>query len=66
LDSRWTVYGHWEVFSHMTEHPVLPIEPFFDLVFVFIITQLTHVFVGHLTLAGALQVGLIFVVLFCM
>lgn len=45
---------------------VTSIELFFDLVFVFTITQLTHQLVDHLTPSGYLQVGLIFVVLFWM
>ena len=37
------------------------IELFFDLVFVFAVTQLSHALLGHLTLAGAAQVGLLLV-----
>ncbi|MEQ8267990.1 MAG: low temperature requirement protein A [Parvibaculum sp.] len=36
------------------------IELFFDLVFVFAITQLSHTLLHHLTLEGALEVGLLF------
>jgi low temperature requirement protein LtrA len=36
------------------------IELFFDLVFVFAITQLSHTLLHHLTLGGALEVGLLF------
>lgn len=40
---------------------VTNIELFFDLVFVFAVTQLSHGFLEHLTLAGALQTGLLLV-----
>ena len=36
------------------------IELFFDLVFVFAITQLSHALLAHLTLAGALQTAVLF------
>jgi len=39
---------------------VLPIELFFDLVFVLAITQLTHYLLGHLTLRGAAESLLLF------
>ena len=38
---------------------VTNIELFFDLVYVFAITQLSHYLIGHSTLAGALQTGLL-------
>jgi low temperature requirement protein LtrA len=38
---------------------VTPIELFFDLVFVFAITQLSHLLLAHLNLHGALQTGLL-------
>ncbi len=41
--------------------PVTNVELFFDLVFVFAVTQLSHTLLGHLTLAGAGQVLLLFV-----
>jgi low temperature requirement protein LtrA len=40
-------------------HRVTPIELFFDLVFVFAITQLSHLLLGHLDARGALQTGLL-------
>ena len=38
---------------------VTNIELFFDLVYVFAVTQLSHYLIGHSTLAGALQTGLL-------
>jgi low temperature requirement protein LtrA len=38
---------------------VTPVELFFDLVFVFAITQLSRLLLDHLTLHGALQTGLL-------
>jgi low temperature requirement protein LtrA len=38
---------------------VKSIELFFDLVFVFAITQLSHLLISHLSLTGALQTGLL-------
>jgi low temperature requirement protein LtrA len=38
---------------------VTTLELFFDLVFVFAVTQLSHSLLAHLTLAGALQAGLL-------
>lgn len=35
------------------------VELFFDLVFVFAVTQLSHFLLGHLTITGALQTGLL-------
>ena len=37
------------------------VELFFDLVFVFAITQLSHTLLGDLTARSALQVGLLLV-----
>lgn len=43
------------------EHsPVTPIELFFDLVFVFAITQLSHRLLEHLTISGALETLILF------
>ena len=36
---------------------VTNIELFFDLVYVFAVTQLSHYLIGHSTVAGALQTG---------
>ena len=41
--------------------PVTNIELFFDLVYVFAITQLSHYLLGHATALGALQAGLLLV-----
>lgn len=41
-------------------HRVTFVELFFDLVFVFAITQLSHLLLGHLTLTGAVQTGMLF------
>src|ERR1700750_1959473 len=38
---------------------VTNIELFFDLVYVFAVTQLSHYLIGHSTVAGALQTGLL-------
>jgi low temperature requirement protein LtrA len=37
------------------EDRVQPVELFFDLVYVFAVTQLSHLLLGHLTVRGALQ-----------
>ena len=42
------------------DHRVQPIELFFDLVFVFAVTQLSHYLLEHLNLAGALQTLVMF------
>jgi low temperature requirement protein LtrA len=60
--------GFWQTASGMNTRPsllrsrdsqarVTPVELFFDLVFVFAITQLSHTLLEHLSLAGALQTG---------
>jgi len=41
-------------------HRVTFIELFFDLVFVFAVTQLSHALLKHLTLMGAVEAGLLF------
>src|SRR4029079_11964847 len=38
------------------------LEPFFDLVYVFAVTQLSHLLGSHLTLAGAAQTALLLLV----
>jgi low temperature requirement protein LtrA len=43
------------------EH-VTPFELFFDLVFVFAITQLSHYLLEHLTIAGAVQTAMLLLV----
>jgi low temperature requirement protein LtrA len=42
------------------EAEVSPVELFFDLVFVFAVTQLSHALLAHLTLLGALQTAMLF------
>ena len=42
-------------------HRVTNIELFFDLVYVFAVTQLSHYLLGHATVTGALQAGLLLV-----
>jgi low temperature requirement protein LtrA len=41
------------------DHRVTPMELFFDLVYVFAITQLSHLLLEHLDLHGVLQTGLL-------
>jgi low temperature requirement protein LtrA len=41
--------------------PVSNVELFFDLVYVFAVTQLSHGLLAHLSLAGALRTGLLLV-----
>jgi low temperature requirement protein LtrA len=43
------------------EQPVTPLELFFDLVFVFAVTQLSHRLLEHLTVGGALETLLLLV-----
>ena len=42
------------------DHRVQPMELFFDLVFVFAVTQLSHYLLEHLSLSGALQTTAMF------
>src|SRR5271157_1485072 len=44
-------------------HRVTNIELFFDLVYVFAVTQLSHYLLGHATVPGALQAGLLLVMI---
>jgi Bacterial low temperature requirement A protein (LtrA) len=44
-------------------HRVTNIELFFDLVYVFAVTQLSHYLMGHSTVPGALQAGLLLVMI---
>jgi low temperature requirement protein LtrA len=44
-----------------SEQPVTPLELFFDLVFVFAVTQLSHRLLDHLTIGGALETLLLLV-----
>ena len=43
--------------------PVSYLELFFDLVYVFAITQLSHFLLGHLTLGGVIEAGILFLAL---
>ena len=43
------------------DHRVTPMELFFDLVYVFAITQLSHLLVDHLDARGVLQTGLLLI-----
>ena len=45
------------------DHQVSSMELFFDLVFVFAITQLSHLLVTHLDAGGALQTALLLLAL---
>ena len=53
------VSGHRPSLLRSRDHRahVTNVELFFDLVFVFAVTQLSHTLLGHLSLAGALQTG---------
>ncbi len=42
------------------EERVGPVELFFDLVFVFAVTQLSHAIIAHPDLQGFLQAGILF------
>ena len=44
----------------LADHSVSPLELFFDLVFVFAVTQLSHYFLEHHTIVGALQTLVMF------
>lgn len=44
----------------IADHSVSPLELFFDLVFVFAVTQLSHYLLAHHTIAGALQTLVMF------
>lgn len=46
--------------DHEDSHRVAPVELFFDLVFVFAVTQLSHTLLEDLTTAGALRTLLLF------
>ena len=46
--------------GEQADHRVQPMELFFDLVFVFAVTQLSHYLLEHLNLTGALQTAVMF------
>ena len=41
------------------DHRVSPLELFFDLVYVFAVTQLSHLLLDHFAVRGALQTGML-------
>jgi len=51
---------HLRADNKKADHSVSPLELFFDLVFVFAVTQLSHYLLAHHTLAGALQTLVMF------
>jgi low temperature requirement protein LtrA len=53
--------GHRHLLRDRSEarQPVTNVELFFDLVYVFAVTQLSHYLLSHLSVRGALQVGLL-------
>ena len=53
-------HSHLRDASKRTDHSVSPLELFFDLVFVFAVTQLSHYLLEHHTLAGTLQTLVMF------
>ena len=53
-------HSHLRDTSKHADHSVSPLELFFDLVFVFAVTQLSHYLLAHHTLAGALQTLVMF------
>jgi low temperature requirement protein LtrA len=58
-----TVNPHGAMFRPIVPHQhsrVTYVELFFDLVFVFAVTQISHTLLAHFTLLGALQVTLLF------
>ena len=53
-------HSHLRDAGERADHSVSPLELFFDLVFVFAITQLSHYLLAHHTLAGAMQTLVMF------
>ena len=53
-------HSHLRDDREQADHSVSPLELFFDLVFVFAVTQLSHYLLAHHTLAGALQTLVMF------
>ena len=52
--------SHLRAHGDHADHSVSPLELFFDLVFVFAVTQLSHYLLAHHTLMGTLQTLVIF------
>src|SRR5687767_3806239 len=63
LISRMPRPTHLRDADARADHSVSPLELFFDLVFVFAVTQLSHYLLEHHTLAGALQTLVMFLAL---
>jgi low temperature requirement protein LtrA len=57
------VFAHGDLLRARNEgeQPVTPLELFFDLAFVFAVTQLSHRLLGHLTIGGTLGTLLLLV-----
>ena len=55
-----TRHSHLRDSRERVDHSVSPIELFFDLVFVFAVTQLSHYLLAHHTFAGAAQTLVMF------
>ena len=53
-------HSHLRDDREQADHSVSPLELFFDLVFVFAVTQLSHYLLAHHTLTGALQTLVMF------
>ena len=53
-------HSHLRDDRDQADHSVSPLELFFDLVFVFAVTQLSHYLLEHHTIAGALQTLVMF------
>src|SRR5262245_8213249 len=53
-------HSHLRDTSAKADHSVSPLELFFDLVFVFAVTQLSHYLLAHHSVAGALQTLVMF------
>ena len=60
LDGVMARHSHLRDAGERADHSVSPLELFFDLVFVFAVTQLSHYLLAHHTLAGALQTLVMF------
>ena len=53
-------HSHLRDDRDQADHSVSSLELFFDLVFVFAVTQLSHYLLGHHTIVGALQTLVLF------
>jgi len=59
-DAAMPRHSHLRDASEQADHSVSALELFFDLVFVFAVTQLSHYLLAHHTLTGALQTLIMF------